>query len=151
MPGKYANHYCPVCLAPVNENSGDHWHYCEYEPNENGPYGMPLTERQMLERRLAETKERAKQARADARNYAKRIKALELEIEQKSETTMQKSTETVDCNGTQVDAWFIEDNIRWTFDRPAITEPGGGVRLSQLRDDECVRAPGAIYRRAPHM
>ena len=68
-----------------------------------------------------------------------------------NETTMQKSTETVDCNGTQVDAWFIKDNIRWTFDRPAITEPCGGVRLSQLRDDECVRAPGAIYRRAPHI
>ncbi len=64
---------------------------------------------------------------------------------------MNKSTETIDCNGEQVPAWFVDENIRWSFDRPAMKEKGGGISMAQLRDDEMLIAPGAIYRQAPHI
>ncbi len=61
-------------------------------------------------------------------------------------------SETVDCNGKQVPVWFIDDrSIPWKFNRPAMEDNEGGIPLSQLRDDECVKAPGAIYRRDPHI
>lgn len=145
---KYANHYCPVCLWPVNERTGDHWNYCEYEPHEGC---MPLTELEMLERKLTDAKDWVKHYRAKAREYTMNIKNIENRIGAIKEKLMKKSTETVDCNGTQVEAWFIENDVRWTFDRPAVKDSRGGLSLAQLRDDECMRAPGAIYRRAPHI
>ena len=48
-------------------------------------------------------------------------------------------------------AWFVDENIRWSFDRPAMKEKGGGISMAQLRDDEMLIAPGAIYRQAPHI
>jgi hypothetical protein len=35
---------------------------------------------------------------------------------------------------------------RAAFDRIAMEDKGGGVPLSQLRKDECVIAPGLVYR-----
>ena len=65
---------------------------------------------------------------------------------------MENSKQTVECKGKQIPAWFNDkEGKRWSFDRPAMEDKHGGIPLSQLRDHECVKAPGAIYRQAPHI
>jgi hypothetical protein len=39
-----------------------------------------------------------------------------------------------------------DDGKRWAFDRVAFMDKGGGCELRQLASDECVIAPGLIYR-----
>ena len=54
-------------------------------------------------------------------------------------------------HGRDILAWIgTEDGSRWAFNRRAVEARGGGVELSQLRHDECVIAPGLIYRRNQH-
>ena len=48
--------------------------------------------------------------------------------------------------GRDIPAWIVTDGVRMAFDRPAVEDESGGVWLSQLRKDECVIAPGLIYR-----
>jgi hypothetical protein len=59
-------------------------------------------------------------------------------------------TETGPSVGTYRDrdipAYIVSDRGRYTYDRIAV-ETDGGVELSQLSRDECVIAPGLIYRR----
>jgi len=59
----------------------------------------------------------------------------------------QKSTETIECHGEQVPTWIIDDGEKMIYDRPAAMDYKGGCSLEQLRDDECVTYPGAIYRK----
>jgi hypothetical protein len=52
-------------------------------------------------------------------------------------------------HGRDVPSYFIDtEGARHDFNRVAIEERGGRVSLSQLHADECVIAPGLIYRRA---
>jgi len=54
---KFKDHYCPVCLWPVDENTGDHWVGCEYEAGGNDADFQPLNRKQMLVREVAEHRE----------------------------------------------------------------------------------------------
>ncbi|MCK5644292.1 MAG: hypothetical protein KAJ19_26065 [Gammaproteobacteria bacterium] len=78
----FENRYCPCCLGPVDPVSGDHWHYCEYEAS----YGdwvnseQPLTEIEMLERKLLLTKKKLKSGRKLEREITKRVIAIEAKI-----------------------------------------------------------------------
>lgn len=60
---------------------------------------------------------------------------------------MQKSKETTDCNGEQVPVWIMSRGAKMYFDRPAYVNDEGQVAMGQMREDECVIAPGAIYRK----
>lgn len=47
-----------------------------------------------------------------------------------------------------IPAYIVTDNaVRWEFDRIAYADKSGGIELRQLRPDECVIAPGLVYRR----
>ena len=61
---------------------------------------------------------------------------------------MVKSVETVDCGTSKVPAWIISNGKKMIFDRAACIDDDGCVALAQMRDDECVIAPNAIYRMA---
>jgi hypothetical protein len=61
---------------------------------------------------------------------------------------MNKSTETVDCNGKQVPVWIMSRGNKMNFDRPAYVNDEHQVPMGQMRKDECVIAPAAIYRKA---
>lgn len=51
-------------------------------------------------------------------------------------------------HGRPIPAYIIDEaGIRSNYDRLAV-EKGGRVELSQLSSDECVIAPGLIYRRS---
>lgn len=50
--------------------------------------------------------------------------------------------------GRDIPAWIVRgDGERFAFDRIARADRDGTTPLSQLRPDECVIAPGLIYRR----
>ncbi len=76
--GKFTNHYCPVCLTTVDPETGDHWHYCEYESS----YGdwvnpvQPLTELQMFEKKLEYKQADLKSLNAQKRELQKQIKII---------------------------------------------------------------------------
>ena len=59
---------------------------------------------------------------------------------------MEKSTETVDCGTSKVPVWIMSRGNKMVFDRPAHIDEDGGASMDQMRDDECLVAPGAIYR-----
>lgn len=60
---------------------------------------------------------------------------------------MERSLEMTDCNDAKVPTWITGNNgERMNYDRPASVDESGGISLDQMRDDECVIAPGAIYR-----
>lgn len=60
----------------------------------------------------------------------------------------EKSTETVECHGEQVPVWVMDKGHKMNFDRPAYVDDDHCVPLGQMRKDECVVAPAAIYRKA---
>jgi hypothetical protein len=86
MGGKpFKNRYCPVCLAPVNAFTGEHWHpECEYEAS----YGdwvnpdQPLTELEMLNRKLAANEDNIKAENQRVRETRRRIAVLRLKIKE---------------------------------------------------------------------
>jgi hypothetical protein len=47
----------------------------------------------------------------------------------------------------QIPAYIVSDGIRYSYDR-ITRENDGSCDLSQLDADECVIAPGLIYRRS---
>ena len=49
--------------------------------------------------------------------------------------------------GRDIPAWIVAGGTRMAFDRVAVEVKGGGVDLAQMRRDECVIAPGLIYRK----
>ncbi|PKF60647.1 hypothetical protein CW745_14040 [Psychromonas sp. psych-6C06] len=59
---------------------------------------------------------------------------------------MQKSKEMVSCGTSKVPAWIVSRGIKMIFDRKASVDEDGGISLGQMRDDECVISPNAIYR-----
>lgn len=59
---------------------------------------------------------------------------------------MKKSNETVDCGTAKVPAWIMSRGKKMVFDRPAHIDQDGGIPLDQMRNDECVISPAAIYR-----
>ncbi len=56
-------------------------------------------------------------------------------------------SETVLCRGREIAVIREEEDGSYKFDREALEDKNGGISLSQLRDDEFVVAPGAIYRK----
>jgi hypothetical protein len=86
MAGKFANHYCPHCLHPVDPDNGDHWHCptgMEYESDE--PNNPPLTELQMMDKKLENVNEALKRNKADLRSLRKNRTALLLKISNRKE------------------------------------------------------------------
>ena len=59
---------------------------------------------------------------------------------------MKKSTETIDFGKSKIPVWIISNGKKMMFDRPAYIDEDGGTPLSQMRDGECIIAPGVIYR-----
>lgn len=59
---------------------------------------------------------------------------------------MEESTLKVDCNGAKVPAWIMSRGKKLNYDRPAFIDDEGRSPMSQMRADECLIAPGAIYR-----
>jgi hypothetical protein len=59
-----------------------------------------------------------------------------------------ESNEKTDCHGKKVPVWVIKEGQKMNFDRPAYIDDDHCVTLKQLRRDECVIAPAAIYRNA---
>lgn len=59
---------------------------------------------------------------------------------------MEESKLKVDCNGAKVPAWIMSRGKKLHYDRPAFIDDEGRSPMSQMRADECVIAPGAIYR-----
>ena len=59
-----------------------------------------------------------------------------------------KSDDNVLCNDAEVPVWIISRGNKMFYDRPAFTDDDGSCPMSQMRDDECLIAPGAIYRTA---
>jgi hypothetical protein len=60
---------------------------------------------------------------------------------------MEQSEDKVLCNGDEVPVWIVSRGSKMFYDRPAYTDDDGGVPLGQMRSDECIIAPGAIYRK----
>lgn len=59
---------------------------------------------------------------------------------------VKKGASVGEHHGKPIPAWVVDQNGTWLeFDRIAV-ETDGGVMLSQLADNECVIAPGLIYR-----
>jgi hypothetical protein len=56
------------------------------------------------------------------------------------------SEQVVECLGKKIALTMEFDGKKYRFDRAAVIDRDGGVELSQLRDDECIVAPGAVYR-----
>lgn len=88
----FANHYCPICLEPVDPVLGDHWHPCEYESSLGDWINpqQPLTEIQMLEKKLSNTKESLKRHRKTERETKKRITRIEADLKTKRENPCQE-------------------------------------------------------------
>lgn len=59
---------------------------------------------------------------------------------------MKKSIETINFGNSKIPVWIISNGQKMMFDRPAYIDEDGGSPLSQIRDDECIVSPGAIYR-----
>lgn len=77
MAGKFANHYCPYCLLLVDPDSGDHWQCAtglEYEADDAS--NPPLTELQMLDKKLEHVNENLKLNKASKR----KLTALRTEL-----------------------------------------------------------------------
>lgn len=75
----FANHFCPVCLSPVDPVSGDHWPGCEYEAclgDWVNPV-QPLSEIRMLETKLQHARDRLKHYHGLCESLATRITHLE--------------------------------------------------------------------------
>lgn len=67
--------YCPCCLGLVDPISGDHWDYCEYEATAGDWVNpdQPLTELEMLEKKLLVIKEKLKNNRKYERELKKQV------------------------------------------------------------------------------
>ncbi len=52
----YSDKYCPICTCSLDDD-GDHWTPCEYEASRAKPEYAPLTEKQMLMRRIGYKKD----------------------------------------------------------------------------------------------
>lgn len=55
--------------------------------------------------------------------------------------------DSIEVNGKAIARTIIENGHSYEFDRLAHMSKGGSIPLNQLRADELVVAPGAIYRR----
>lgn len=80
----FLKHYCPVCLSAVCAATGEHWDNCEYEASLGDWVNprQPLTELEMLRRRLNNNQnERLSLIRAIKRSTL-RISDLESKIKQ---------------------------------------------------------------------
>lgn len=83
----FKDHYCPICLHPVCERTGDHWHYCEYE-RALGDWinpQQPLTRLEMLKKKLSKLESDKKKLLAQTREIRHSIRAIERKIEQAPE------------------------------------------------------------------
>ena len=49
--------------------------------------------------------------------------------------------------GADIPSFIVTDHGRYDYARIAVEAPGGGVELSQLADNECIIAPGLLYKR----
>ena len=93
MTQPYENRYCPYCLNPVDPETGDHWHYCEYlavfAKGRANPE-QPLTELEMLKRKLENAKHALKRDRKAVRELQAKIKLLEQQIAEKENQSAAK-------------------------------------------------------------
>ncbi|MBL4753732.1 MAG: hypothetical protein JKY52_09105 [Flavobacteriales bacterium] len=73
--------YCPICTNELDKN-GDCWVRCEYESDGAPPEYSPLTNRQALERRIAESKSKQKKYRGIVKHIKSEIFGYENELNQ---------------------------------------------------------------------
>ena len=78
----FNDRYCPACLAPVDPETGDHWHYCEYEATYRDWVNpiQPLTRLEMLDRKLNTAKNQIKSLNAQKRQLNKETEAYNEQI-----------------------------------------------------------------------
>ena len=83
----FKNHFCPICLSPVDPKTGDHWTYCEYEASTDNWINpqRPLTEVEMLNIRLSEAYEYRSEMIIKAKKTTENIDQLKLKIKEISQ------------------------------------------------------------------
>ncbi|CAM3168614.1 hypothetical protein MOVI109754_19425 [Moritella viscosa] len=76
------------------------------------------------------------------------VEQVLMEYMQPKPVTKEESENAINCKGRVIPAWFMEGDTKMVFDRTAFADEDGCMPLNQLRKDECILAPGAIYRAA---
>lgn len=68
-------------------------------------------------------------------------------LEQETQMTHEKGPSIGTYRERDIPSYIVYEDGRYEYDRIAV-ETDGGVELAQLAPNECVIAPGLIYRRS---